>query len=484
MVAVTDSASVMLKSTRDCISVDEHQRCIAHIINNAAETGFKNAIQSVVQKCKMLAACTHKSSKTCTLLRQVCQEVSVDYAKIIQPVKTRWNSMCLTMRSIVRLKPALLKIVSEGDRDSDVVRRLVKATPSESQFQVLEALVPKLEVIRSLSERLTADKRPSIHLVLMSLVTMNTLVTNNTAANNFLTHFKAYLNEKLPNCGRENELWCIGAFLHPRFKGSLLFYRPRPGSDPTDTLFNQTKSDIIARVEQLLPPPPPGTEERESQASVDPPSSQNLDRALSESQWTAVDEYLQSVELADFGTPEEEELPVNDIRHQIEVFLHKLPKPNEADGDILAFWKSNESVVPTLAKFARSILCIPASSASSERLFSAAGKLISEQRTNISASRAEQLIYISQNYDQAAPCIKAWDLGLPKKTKSAAGTPSASEPTPGTSAAALLDRDPEDEDEADEDWNYSDVDVDLPSTTPGSDEEEIDADPTAEERDI
>jgi len=473
MVAVTDSASVMLKSARDCASVDEHLRCIAHIINNAAEHGFKNAIQAVVQKCKQLAACTHKSSKTCTLLRQVCQEVSVDYAKIIQPVKTRWNSMCMTMRSILRLKPALLKIVNEGDRDSDIVKKLVKATPSEPQFQILEALVPKLEIIRSMSERLTSDKKPSIHLVMMSLVTMNTLVTSNNAANKFLSEFKSYLNDKIPNCGRENELWCIGSFLHPRFKGSLLFYRPKPGAPLDDSLFNKTKADIISRVEDLLPQRETGTEETDSE-SVDVFSSQGLDKALSESQWTAVDEYVQSIERADFGTPEVEEMPVNDIRHQIEVFLHKLPKPKEADGDILAFWKSNEAVVPTLAKFARSILCIPASSASSERLFSAAGKVISEQRTNISASRAEQLIYISQNYEQAAPNIKSWDLGLPKKSKETSGSATLSDPTPGTSAAALLDRDPEDKDEDDDDWNYSDVDVDLPSTTPGSDEEDVD----------
>ncbi|KAL1282850.1 hypothetical protein QQF64_001653 [Cirrhinus molitorella] len=53
----------------------------------------------------------------------------------------------------------------------------------------------------------------------------------------------------------------------------------------------------------------------------------------------------------------------------------------ENEMDVLGWWKINKSSYPKLAKLARSVLCIPASSSSSERVFSAARRTISERRT-------------------------------------------------------------------------------------------------------
>lgn len=472
--AVTDSGSSMLKGTRDSAMINDHVRCIAHVINNACEAGFKENIKPVVVKCKMLAATTHKSSKTCNLIREACRLEGTPYVKIIQPVKTRWNSMAMTMKSIVRLRPALQHIEAEGDDDSDTVRNLKKAMPTNAQFEVLEALIPILDSIQKFSERLSSDKRPSIHLVIMALISFSNLSSPNSSANQFATKFKKYLDDHFPNCGRQEPIWCLAAMLHPKFKGSTLVYRESKTSPVNQAIFNKTKDDLISRVLAVQPP-----EEEEPVATAPGALEQTLDRAMSESQWASVEDYLQSVEWSDFGSPEAPERPVNDIQKELEVYFHKLQKPAEADGDVLAFWKANETSVPLLAKFARSILCIPASSASSERLFSEAGKVISNQRTNISAIRAEQLIFIHQNYEKALPFIKSWDIGLPKRTRGKGGkdtSEKAKDPEPGTSAAAALfttdEEDNEADDERDEDWNLSDVDPDMPTPVTSSQEEE------------
>jgi len=46
------------------------------------------------------------------------------------------------------------------------------------------------------------------------------------------------------------------------------------------------------------------------------------------------------------------------------------------DTDFIQFWLDNKSVLPKLYKKARQVLCVPSSSAASERVFSTAGRLL------------------------------------------------------------------------------------------------------------
>ena len=49
----------------------------------------------------------------------------------------------------------------------------------------------------------------------------------------------------------------------------------------------------------------------------------------------------------------------------------------------LTWWKSNEKLYPSLAKYARWVLAIPATSASSGRVFSAAGQIVTKKRARL-----------------------------------------------------------------------------------------------------
>ena len=48
--------------------------------------------------------------------------------------------------------------------------------------------------------------------------------------------------------------------------------------------------------------------------------------------------------------------------------------------DVLDFWKQNQDVFPLLAKMARIVLAIPASSAKSEHVFSTGGLIVTPRR--------------------------------------------------------------------------------------------------------
>lgn len=68
------------------------------------------------------------------------------------------------------------------------------------------------------------------------------------------------------------------------------------------------------------------------------------------------------------------------------------------DRDLLGWWRINSSIYPKLAKLARSVLCIPASSSSSERVFSAAGRTIDQRRTSLKPDTVDAILFLHDDH--------------------------------------------------------------------------------------
>lgn len=66
--------------------------------------------------------------------------------------------------------------------------------------------------------------------------------------------------------------------------------------------------------------------------------------------------------------------------------------------DLLQWWYDKKSIFPNLYKIARYVHAIPASSASAERIFSAAGKLCSN-RPNLRSEMMGDILFLKSNYD-------------------------------------------------------------------------------------
>ena len=68
--------------------------------------------------------------------------------------------------------------------------------------------------------------------------------------------------------------------------------------------------------------------------------------------------------------------------------------PKDTNITCLKWWKNNEKLFPIIAKFARRVLCIPASSAASERVFSSSGNTVSDKRNRLSPDVVRHLIFL------------------------------------------------------------------------------------------
>jgi hypothetical protein len=79
-----------------------------------------------------------------------------------------------------------------------------------------------------------------------------------------------------------------------------------------------------------------------------------------------------------------------------------LPLVSETTGrftDVLEWWKYNERHYPMLSSPARIVLCIPATSAPSERIFSVANLILSKNRARLDSETAGNIVFLKQSID-------------------------------------------------------------------------------------
>ena len=78
--------------------------------------------------------------------------------------------------------------------------------------------------------------------------------------------------------------------------------------------------------------------------------------------------------------------------------------------DILSWWKHHEVELPLLAELARYILAIPASSATSERIFSHGGLTVDDLRCSLKEEKVEDILVIRLNLAKVEKCEK--EMGI------------------------------------------------------------------------
>jgi P2-related tail formation protein len=82
----------------------------------------------------------------------------------------------------------------------------------------------------------------------------------------------------------------------------------------------------------------------------------------------------------------------NSFKSELFVY-HGLPIESTSV-NIIEWWKNRRDTLPTLFQIAQILRAIPATSVSSESVFSQASNLISKTRTNLSPSIVDQLLFL------------------------------------------------------------------------------------------
>ncbi|CAF3817810.1 unnamed protein product [Rotaria magnacalcarata] len=254
--------------------------------------------------------------------------------------KTRWNSSYEMISSFIDVFPELNCVVTDKDRKSILAR---------IDFDELLAFAKYLKHFVDVTELLSSENTPTIHLVLLFKHRLINLSKPNENDPESLQKFKKYFEDQIPTYWELDDVHYIAAILHPNTKHLQK-------SQQTNASF-----DSEAESPQQISLLSNGSNDFLSEC-YDQPSAAGVVAINDEFK-----RYLQS----------------NDTLIDNE--------------DLLTFWKRQKNLYPILYSIVCDILIIPASNTAVERLFSASGHAVTDTRTRLSAQKLDKLMFIKKN---------------------------------------------------------------------------------------
>ncbi|CAI5479300.1 unnamed protein product [Closterium sp. Yama58-4] len=383
-----------------------HFRCLAQVINLAVKAALAvAAIRKVLKILREMASWVgfspQRSGKFLGLQRTLNAQANPTNPKpalkLVQDSPTRWGSTHdMVERAGVLQEPINVFFAQTQGLSATDKKKVESMRLTDADWATLHAVKTFLSPFAKVSKAAEGAAYPTVSMVLPYY---NGLIDAMEArlARGPSAALKPMIEAALGMLKKyaymsSNELW-IATFLDPSMKAAWFDdehwetqhpeterrVRPRPTSSEVVQLVRDRVAEYQARAAELAPRPPPlaaVTEEEEGDEADDDedaqflPSRRRLAARLSASQEAGRGGMLQDDEVS---------------RH--------LSERVRCDVTALEYWRSATSM-QTLRRMARDYLAIPATSASSERVFSLGRNLISWKRHRLASQRTRAVMVL------------------------------------------------------------------------------------------
>ncbi|CAF3864395.1 unnamed protein product, partial [Rotaria sp. Silwood1] len=353
IIYVTDNGSNLISA----LDGEAHIRCICHCINLVVAQSLEQCpmIDLLVSECRELVEhfkrCELQSKLELTLKQDIC---------------TRWNSTYDTLWSIWLNYEDVEEILATRKEEKFIVgidRYLIKE------------VTDLLSVFKIGSEKLSADDTPTLHSVLPWFSKFKKTCEPKNTDTSIIVQFKKKLLEKLDDKMWISEIHYISTFLHPETKSLA-------------TLTQTQKNEVVQSVKKMLKTV--GIVEEKLEVI---PINDNDERKKRRNKRAKRDDITVDDVLKEFVS--NENLSNDDDDPYDEVIEYMKSKVNyEKDEDVLSWWKKHSCLYPQLSRLAAALLSIPSSSASSERIFSEAGRILEARRQQLNPESLDSLVFL------------------------------------------------------------------------------------------
>lgn len=267
----------------------------------------------------------------------------------------------------------LYKVLADTRITKSADRRSVELNPD--QWELIELLVGILQPFKEATEILSADQYVSLSLAESIIGKLLKCVGGNTSDNEIICAFTKKLQTELKERFLSNDtdvsLILLSAIVDPRYK--------RLKYTESEKLKDKAKHALVQKVQNIMSKPVA------TSPSASPPKKKQRVSAT----------------LLDSSSSDDDEVPLACAStaltslHEVERYL-KEPKCGK-NANPLHWWRDHESQFPTVSQVARQLLCTPATSTPSERVFSTAGNIASVKRSMLKPQNLNALIFLAHN---------------------------------------------------------------------------------------
>lgn len=275
---------------------------------------------------------------------------------------------------------------------------LADVVPTDEVFEMLEKLNPILRQMCIISNNFSKEKEciVSSGLVLLFrsclfLEEYPAKVVNSPqydSIKHFCTSLLFEMNkpQRFNDKGKNTYFYALGHLLHPYYKGRLL-RDYKIYDEVVAKMIDEHPSTVDFYKKQKETQQ--GTQTSPSLLEDDDDDVMNLDSVLPEVEVEA-----------------NTSLNIPELEREMKTYNNLPPCEEKHKVDVLQWWKKHARSIPLLSQIARDTLCIPMASATSERVFSASGSIVSDKRHNLATESVKKLLLIKVNYDIVKDSIK------------------------------------------------------------------------------
>jgi hAT family C-terminal dimerisation region len=375
-IALRDNAANMKKGLKDA-GLD-HFGCFAHTLQLVVHAGIKSqqGVLNVIATGRRIAQYFHKSPLAKDRLVQLQVSLKLPKHRILQDVQTRWNSTYYMLERLYEQRQALAAYVAEydcpefGSLDPEKWNLVDKIIRVLRQFEIFTREIS--------SEASTiGDIIPIVAMIKLNLAVNNeegtgdiykgVQIMRSTLRNEMNERFDTNEIEKQPKL-------VLATLLDPRYKDK--FISSAENKQQASVLLLELASQAnLATVESEV-----------AALSALPTKKARTDESTSV--WVAYDAFVKK-EVASSGT----------LSSLENIQLQNYMAEGTIDRTVSPFvwWACNKSRFDRLAIVAKKYLGAPSTSVASERLFSTAGKIYTEERNRLHADKAEKLLFVKYN---------------------------------------------------------------------------------------
>jgi hypothetical protein len=229
---------------------------------------------------------------------------------------------------------------------------------------LLHQLIPFLKLFVDITERLSNEKQPTLHLVIPCRQKL-IQVAKSSSSNEHpgLSEFKNYFVEHLENDWPIQDEHYMATVLHPQFKQLDFFSKKMRRHDSA-----VSSSSSISILSTTTP-----------SSSTTPLSTTNC-----------------SYENGLLSSLYDEPKDTNKNKNEFEIYLNSDLRFDE-NADLFEFWMQQRENFPQLFQLAKQVLIIPASNTCVERMFSVSGATITEKRTRLTIEKIDKMLFLNKN---------------------------------------------------------------------------------------
>ena len=373
----TDNATNMVKAFTEF--PDLWFGCFGHNLNLAISKALRmQRVDTAVKACRHLVQGFSRSWRRRRDLNDKLTAKKMTHKALIHDVVTRWGSTFKMLKRFLDLQQTVCETLA-GDRGA------WHLMPKDSHIRVIEQVSQLLEPLSDFTDALASEKRVTLSAIIpvMGHITGD-ILADKDGDSNLMSEMKKSIRDDLQARYTDNAIRAMrmACLIDPRFKKNFL-------EEPiAATTMNNCVKEAVRISEQL-----PG--EYHENTSSDSPSPTSITQKPGDKSLAGL---LKKIAAARQQRGGETSSSIEDkINKEIQQYL-SLP-PISAEEDPLVWWRGHASLLPHPATLAKKLLCIPATSVSSERMFSASGHIVSPLRSLLKPDKINMLTFLHFNLE-------------------------------------------------------------------------------------